>query len=208
MDAKWSEEVGGIVEAAEAGALALREETERRAAERIAEADRAAAYRVEAAEAEALEVLAAAQTESARIITAAAEESERARILSAQTVRDLEDAARGEAERIQREADEYAALVRSAADQEARSRTAEPRRVAREVLDEGSQLSANLSELSVSMRNNSERLLRDVQAAHRQLTARLESFAPDAPAAAERPTRPSRSGTEGDVDLDVPEFIP
>jgi hypothetical protein len=74
--------------------------------------------------------------------------------------------------------------------------------VAREVLREGTELSRNLRELSVSLRNNAERLLRDVRLAHGGMTARLDQAVPGgAPPPRTDPDEP------GD-DLDVPEFIP
>lgn len=51
-----SEQVAGIIEAAERTAQALRERAEERARERIAEADRAADHRLKAAEADADEI--------------------------------------------------------------------------------------------------------------------------------------------------------
>jgi hypothetical protein len=83
--------------------------------------------------------------------------------------------------------------------------------VAREVLGEGTELSRNLRELSVSLRNNAERLLRDVGLAHGAMTARLDQSAPGAgrgagEGTANRRDRPDDHGP-GD-DLDVPEFMP
>ena len=66
-------------------------------------------------------------------------------------------------------------------------------------------LSRNLRELSVSLRNNAERLLRDVRLAHGGMTARLDQASPDGgTGGAER----SRRDDEPGGDLDVPEFIP
>jgi hypothetical protein len=67
------------------------------------------------------------------------------------------------------------------------------------VLREGTDLSRNLRELSVSLRNNAERLLRDVRLAHGGMTARLDQVGPGA--GGRRPEEPGE-------DLDVPEFLP
>ena len=67
------------------------------------------------------------------------------------------------------------------------------------MLGEGTELSRNLRELSVSLRNNAERLLRDVRLAHGGMTARLDQAGPGAGA---------RGPDEPGEDLDVPEFIP
>ena len=97
--------------------------------------------------------------------------------------------------------------MRAKAREDAREIVGESHVVAREVLREGTELSRNLRELSVSLRNNAERLLRDVRLAHGGMTARLDQASPSggqqqsAPAASARPDGPGE-------DLDVPEFIP
>ena len=84
--------------------------------------------------------------------------------------------------------------------------------VARDILSEGTEVSRNLRELSTSLRNNAERLIRDVRLTHGGMTARLDQVTSgsdeedeDAPRGRVRrvgsPPRPSD-------DLDVPEFIP
>jgi hypothetical protein len=77
------------------------------------------------------------------------------------------------------------------------------------VLAEGTELSHNLGELSTSLRNNAERLLRDVGLAHGAMTARLDQTAPGRPHGAGERAGGRRSGPDepGD-DLDVPEFMP
>jgi hypothetical protein len=77
---------------------------------------------------------------------------------------------------------------------------------AREVLREGTELSRNLRELSVSLRNNAERLLRDVRLAHGGMTARLDQAAPSG--GTDAGVRRARGDEDADDDLDVPEFIP
>ncbi len=76
---------------------------------------------------------------------------------------------------------------------------------AREVLREGTELSRNLRELSSSLRNNAERLLRDVRLAHGGMTARLDQAAPGEGTLKGTGERPH---TEPGDDFDVPEFIP
>jgi len=120
-------------------------------------------------------------------------------------------AAREEAERLNaaageelagRDAEAHARAkeIRAAAHAEAREIVGEAHAVAREVVREGTEVSRNLRELSSSLRNNSERLLRDVRLAHGSMTARLDQVGPGSGA-------PRRRDEPGD-DLDVPEFIP
>ena len=58
--------------------------------------------------------------------------------------------------------------------------------VAREVLGEGTEMARNLRDLSASLRNNAERLLRDVRLAHGGMTARLDQASPGATRTRER----------------------
>ena len=83
--------------------------------------------------------------------------------------------------------------------------TGEARQVAREVLDDGAELSTDLRDLSTSLRTNAERLLRDIKLAHAAMTARLDQATPGP--ALESDPRPRRPPGDGDS-LDVPEFMP
>jgi len=91
-----------------------------------------------------------------------------------------------------------------------------PSAAARAVLAEGSEISKNLRELAASLRNNAERLLRDVRLTHGAMTAQLDQVAPSERAALEREAGESGrrgrerggGGGESGEDLDVPEFIP
>ena len=93
------------------------------------------------------------------------------------------------------------------------------------MLGEGTEISRNLRELAASLRNNAERLLRDVRLTHGAMTARLDQVSsngerPSREDAHERngdePTATARGrrrrgeggGGESNDDLDVPEFIP
>ena len=82
------------------------------------------------------------------------------------------------------------------------------------MLRDGSEVSRNLSDLSVSLRNNAERLLRDVRLTHGSMTARLDQAAPGGYHAWRRgperkaPPRAPPGTRAGYPDLDVPEFIP
>ena len=76
--------------------------------------------------------------------------------------------------RLREEADGQAREIRAHAREEAREITSDAHVAAREVLDEGTEVSRNLRELSVSLRNNAERLLRDITLAHGGMTARLD----------------------------------
>ncbi|HXP99062.1 MAG TPA: hypothetical protein VN845_03240, partial [Solirubrobacteraceae bacterium] len=116
------------------------------------------------------------------------------------------------------EAQEQANEMRAKAQADAREIVSEARTTAHEVLRDGSEVSQNLSDLSTSLRNNAERLLRDVRLTHGSMTARLDQAAPGGtPAgtsAAERrrgealPRARRSTSHDPDTDLDVPEFIP
>jgi len=94
----------------------------------------------------------------------------------------------------------------------AREITSEAHIVAREVLTEGTEVSRDLRELSVSLRNNAERLLRDVGLTHGGMTARLDQVDPGSGrrgSDGEAARRRTASGDAGsDDELDVPEFMP
>ncbi len=206
-----------IVEAAEHSAEELRVQTEQRARERIAEADRAAEYRVHAAEEEAGEILAGARAQAEQAaaeavnavdsIHAEAHEALReAKATLAQARLDAEKAAKETVETARAQARE---IVRAA------------HLATRDVMDDGSELSDQLRELSASLRTNAERLLRDIRLAHGSMTARLDQALPEG-SAAPRPSRAARErddepparrrvGRSGDsgpaVDFEVPDFI-
>jgi len=93
--------------------------------------------------------------------------------------------------RLREEADGQAREIRANAREEAREITSDAHVAAREVLDEGTEVSRNLRELSVSLRNNAERLLRDITLAHGGMTARLDQVSADA---REEPARPRADG--------------
>ena len=118
---------------------------------------------------------------------------------------------RAELDKLRVTAEKQAKEIRGRAMAEAREITSEAHTIAREVLGEGTEMSRNLRELSVSLRNNAERLLRDVGLAHGAMTAHLDQTAPGAGHAAGE-SRPSRRTDPGDPgpgdDLDVPEFMP
>jgi hypothetical protein len=102
--------------------------------------------------------------------------------------------------------------VRAKAREDAREIVGESHVVARDVLREGTELSRNLRELSVSLRTNAERLLRDVRLAHGSMTARLDQASPSGRGAhgghRDDDRRTAREIDDGDDELDVPEFIP
>ena len=75
-------------------------------------------------------------------------------------------------------AEQQAKQIRAKAREDAREIVTEAHVAAREVLREGTELSRNLRELSVSLRNNAERLLGDVRLAHGGMTARLDQGGP------------------------------
>jgi cell division septum initiation protein DivIVA len=225
-----SAKVAAIVEAAERAAEEMRIKTEERVRARIAEADRAVDLRVEAAEAEAREIIDAARAEAAGV---EAEARESVRAIHERAAAAREEAERhkasmlaeasSEAARVREEAEAYAKEARQAARDDARAIVAEAQAAARGVLEDGTELSGHLSELSESLRRNAERLLNDVKLAHARLTADLDQAAPpgssidSAPAvsrgfaSAPRPAAPRRpSGPSGppDDDFQIPEFLP
>jgi cell division septum initiation protein DivIVA len=118
---------------------------------------------------------------------------------------------RAELDKLRVTAEKQAKEIRGRAMAEAREITSEAHIVAREVLGEGTELSRNLRELSVSLRNNAERLLRDVGLAHGAMTAHLDQSAPGAAHAAgegRASRRPDPDDRGPGDDLDVPEFMP
>jgi len=82
--------------------------------------------------------------------------------------------------------------------------------VSREVLSEGTELARNLRELSASLHNNAERLLRDVRLVHGGMTARLDQVAPEVNPSAKKNknAKQGKGSQEGDDELDVPAFVP
>ena len=114
-------------------------------------------------------------------------------------------------------AEEQAKGIKAKAREEAREITSNAHIVARDILGEGTEISRNLRELSASLRNNAERLIRDVRLTHGGMTARLDQLTngadPDLGDITQTRTRrrisDSRaSNGSADDDLDVPEFIP
>jgi len=89
-----SEQVAGIIEAAERTAQALRERAEERARERIAEADRAADHRLQAAQEDAEGIRRKAEARAQEIVRDA--QDERRRMLARANAATSEAVARGE----------------------------------------------------------------------------------------------------------------
>jgi len=156
------------------------------------------------------EVVPLAREQAERILTEAREQAQGA--LAARS----EDAAR-----LQLEAQERANEIRANARAEAREILSEAHASAAEVLREGTTVTRNLRDLSVSLRNNAERLLRDVRLTHGSMTARLDQA--DAGGTRERPRGARGEGSRSEAsrggmhheedrgeggDLDVPEFMP
>jgi hypothetical protein len=227
-----SAKVAAIVEAAERAAEDLRLKTEEKSRERIAEADRAADLRVEAAEAEARDLIDAARREAAGVqadaresVSVIHERAKQAREEAEQRKAAAIAEAQAEAARVRADADAYAEDTKKTARDDARATLAEAHAAARGVLNDGTELSGHLNELSDSLRRNAERLLNDVKLAHARLTADLDQAAPagveaaprasrgagasnPSPGFASRPTPPPRArGPRGDDDFEIPEFL-
>jgi len=205
-----------IVDAAQRSAEELRLHTEQRAVERIAEADRAGEYRVQAAEEEAAELVAEAHAQAAQ--------------LAAEAVNAV-DSIHAEAHAKLREANEALEQAHRDAEQRAKETIERARNDARElvraaelatgdVIDDGTELSDQLRELSNSLRSNAERLLRDIRLAHGSMTARLDQASPDREAFsrsrgrsaadsgdAPAPARRRPRDDEAAVDFEVPDFV-
>lgn len=134
--------------------------------------------------------------------------------------------ARTEAETLVGEAKEEAARVRAETQAAVDGRVAAAERAAAEVLEEARALSGGLRQLGRALEEQAERILRDVQAAHRRMQAdlrvgpedRAPSSAPaDEPVDRDRPARRRRSQTRaGEAggqrqnpfeELDVPSWV-
>src|SRR5215471_15604165 len=217
-----SDHVAAIVDAAERAAADLLSRTEARARERIAEADRAADNRVQAAEDEAREIIAAAHRDAAELKAqamatvqeihdkAALDRTEAQAFAETTTANAIQ-----ESEAVRAEADAYALDVRGKAKEDARDVLREAHGVAGDVMDEGSQLSTELQQLSDSLRRNAERLLQDIRIAHNRLTAGIDDARPEGtePIVGDPiPLEPLPRFSEQRVTTpsfdEVPEFIP
>ena len=121
------------------------------------------------AQAEADRILAEAREQAARLLADGREQAER---VLASGGEDLE--------KLRADSQAQAQEIRANARSDAREIVGEAHVVAREVLREGNELSRNLRELSVSLRNNAERILSDVRLAHGGMTARLDQAGPGA----------------------------
>ncbi len=207
-----------IVDTAERSAEELRAHAEQRASERIAEAQRAAEYRVQAAEEDAAEIVAEARAKAQEM---AAEAVNAVDSIHAEAHAALREA-KATLAQAQLDAEKLTKEAITKAREEAREIVRAAHVATREVMDDGSELSAQLRELSSSLRNNAERLLRDIRLAHGSMTARLDQALPEGSAAlrsagrlreAERasgdaPRRRSRpEDAEAAVDFEVPDFV-
>ena len=158
----------------------LRDEAERRADARIAEAARAADIRVAAAEEEAAEILAEAPRRGRRAHEAADERRRAPARGRPRRVRPASSPRRAPRPR------RSSASPRSSPPRparrprpSARKQLGRARELAAEVLADGTEMSHNLRQLSDSLRRNAEMLLRDVGAAHRAMTAKLDEAGVD-----------------------------
>ncbi len=207
-----------IVDAAEQSAEQLRAETEQRARERIAEADRAAEYRVAAAEEEVREILSEARANAERVAAEAVNAVDSIHAEAHDTLRE----AKATLAQARLDAEQNAKEIVGKAREEAREVVRAANLATREVMDDGSELSEQLRELSASLRTNAERLLRDIRLAHGSMTARLDQALPEGLAASrlaagsrergrddDAPSRPRVRPEDADaaVDFDVPDFV-
>ena len=214
--AALSAHLEAIVRAAEESAEQMRAAAEQRAHDRIAEADRAADYRVSAAEEEAAELLAQAQAQAERRAAEAVLAVEGIHAEAQEALRE----AKATLAQAKLDAEKAAKDTVTVAREQAREIVRAAHLATREVMDDGSELSEQLRELSASLRSNAERLLRDIRLAHGSMTARLDQALPEGAGAvrpresererdeqprAPRRTRPSGGGAP--IDFDVPDFV-
>ncbi len=207
-----------IVDAAEQSAEQRRAQTEQRARERIAEADRAADYRVAAAEEEAQQILSDARTNAERIASDAVNAVDSIHAEAHETLRE----AKATLARARLDAEQNAREILDQARDEAREVVRTAHMATREVMDDGTELSEHLRELSASLRANAERLLRDIRLAHGSMTARLDQTLPEGLAASrsaagarergrteDAPARRRARAEDSDpaVDFEVPDFV-
>ena len=199
--ARASRQVAQIVNAAEQAAQELMEQTEERADARIAEATRAADNRVAAAEAEAGEILGEARRQAHVLHTTSESDAARIREEAKREATAIVEEARRQAEEVQRIAEVFATQTRESAEQESAKQIRRARDLAAEVFGDGTEMSHNLRQLSDSLRRNAEILLNDVTAAHRALTAKIETVDPSDASPTARAEKPV-------FEADIPEFIP
>jgi vacuolar-type H+-ATPase subunit H len=198
-----------IIEAAEQSAEEMRSHAEERARERIAEADRASAYRVQAAEEEATEIVASALSHAKQVTAEAADDAAAIQAKARASVAEAQEKAKQIIDRARDQAREIVGAAHTASGA---------------VLAEGTEISTNLHELSQSLRNNAERLLRDIRVVHGTMATRLEQATPSrgasrasreaaAPSgerqesASSSRTRPRLPLPPDSDDLGVPEFL-
>ena len=112
--------------------------------------------------------------------------------------------ARTEAEEVQHIAEVFATQTREEAEESSRRQLGRARELAAEVLQDGTDMSQHLHQLADSLRRNAELLLRDVGAAHRALTDKLE----EAGVSLGEPSPRRARGASTPAFDDVPEFIP
>jgi HD-GYP domain-containing protein (c-di-GMP phosphodiesterase class II) len=200
-----ADRVASIVSAAEGAAEHIRVEAEDRVRDRIAEGERAAEYRMQAAEEEAAEILASARAEAERVVREARERHEEAKTTATSDALAIIADAQRSADLTLESAAQTVARHRQETETYTRELLGEARLTAEEVRTEGLEVVANLRQMGDSLRANAERLLRDVQAVHSQMVARIDRVQARVESA---PSDSRRSGADGDGELpEVPEFV-
>jgi dsDNA-specific endonuclease/ATPase MutS2 len=176
---------------------------------------------VNAAETAAEEVRQAAARQAEEILTQAQQEGQQELERARTQVVELAQEARRDAEGLVEEAKKESAQVREQTRRAVEGRVAAAEERAAEVMSEAEALSSGLRHLGQSLAGQGERILRDVQAAHRRMQADLrvgpsDSDAEGEPLAGRSRTRPRRTGSENRPaakpnpfeDLDVPDWVP
>jgi hypothetical protein len=162
---------------------------------------------VSAAEDEVAELLADAQRQAATLQATAEGDAEQLREQARVEGRRVVEEATREAGEMQRIAEVFAEQTREKAEQDARKQLGRARELAAEVLADGTEMAHNLRQLSESLRHNAETILRDVQRAHRAMTAKLDEAGYDAGELPLSPVAADRGDVAPDFG-DVPEFVP
>jgi cell division septum initiation protein DivIVA len=195
-------QVESIVAAAQEGAEQLTAEAQREA-EELRERGRQ----------EAAQVLEAAQAEAGGLTDAARQEADHTRAEARREARELTEGARHHAEELATEAQRQADQLREQSRREAESRVAEAEEASTQVLAEARSRSGGLNRLGLALSEQGERLLRDVQAAHRRMQSDLRVESPRRASATERepsekaPERRPRSRSRNPLELDVPNWV-
>jgi hypothetical protein len=146
-----------------------------------------------AAEAAAEEIRAAAAQDADELRATGRREAGRELEIARKKAIELGADARREAKLLVEDAKKESTQIREQTRRAVEGRVAQAEAAATQVLDEAKTLSAGLRQLGGTLQSQGERILRDVQGAHKRMQADLRV----APIDGERPQRPTRTRTRG-----------